>query len=70
MFGQQKPARRQKSGYVSEFEQFMGHFLEDHPDVLDNQRRGWNIFWDRKVDLDELKKAEEDSVPMKDFLPQ
>jgi hypothetical protein len=49
-------------GYVSEFTEFMGHFLADHPEVVKNQKAGWHIFWDRVVDLDELKKAEQESA--------
>ena len=54
-------------GYVSEFTQFMDTFLQEHPDVIENERRGWYIFWDRHVDLGELKKAKEDSVPTKPY---
>jgi hypothetical protein len=63
-----KAYRTGHSGYVSEFEQYMDHFLEEHPDVVNEQRQGWNIHWDHKVDLEELEKANEDSVPMKKFL--
>lgn len=49
--------------YVSDFEKFMGRFLEAHPEVEEDQRRGRLIYWDHKVDLAALEKAEEDSVP-------
>ncbi|MEO6354530.1 MAG: DUF3460 family protein [Burkholderiaceae bacterium] len=52
---------------MSEFEQFIGTFLEEHPEVVQDQRKGWYIFWDHKVDREELKKAEEDSVPVKGY---
>lgn len=55
------------SGYASEFEQFMDTFLKEHPEVVQNQRKGWYIFWDHKADLKELKKASEDSVPVKGY---
>lgn len=51
----------QKS-YVSEFTVFMNHYLEEHPEVVEDQHRGWNIYWDHKVDFAELKQAEEDRV--------
>jgi len=52
-----------KTGYVSEFTQFMNQYLAKHPEVVEDQKRGWGIFWDRKVDRAAIKKAEEDSVP-------
>lgn len=55
------------AGYVSEFEQFMDKFLGEHPEVVQDQRKGWYIFWNRKADLEELKKAGENSVPMKGY---
>ena len=45
----------------------MDKFLEKYPEVVENQRRGWYIFWNRKVDLEELNKASEDSVPAKGY---
>lgn len=55
------------SGYVSEFEQFMDKHLEQHPEVVRDQRKGWYIFWDHKADLEELDKASKDSVPVKGY---
>ncbi len=37
--------------YVSEFTDFMNRYLEEHPEVVEEQRRGWNFFWNPKVDL-------------------
>lgn len=51
-------------GYVSEFSQFINAFLEQHPEVVEDQRRGWYIWWDRQVDLHELEKAREDTVEL------
>lgn len=55
------------AGYVSEFEQFMGKFLGQHPEVVRDQSKGWDIFWNHKADLEGLKKAEQNSVPMKGY---
>lgn len=52
-----------KSGYVSEFSRFIDHYLQEHPEVVEDQRRGWNIFWNHHVDFVEQKLAEEDAVP-------
>ncbi|MEO8170333.1 MAG: DUF3460 family protein [Oxalobacteraceae bacterium] len=67
MSAKRQEYRIKGSGYVSEFEQFMDTFLEEHPKVVRDQRKGWYIFWDHKADLEELKKAEEDSVPVKGY---
>lgn len=55
------------TGYVSEFAQFMHAFMESHPEVVVNQRKGWNIFWDKNVNFEELKDATADSVPVKSY---
>jgi len=67
MFAKQKGYKAGHEGYVSEITQFLDKFLEEHPEVIDEQSRGWHIFWDRDVDLGELKKADADSVPAKPY---
>ena len=67
MFAKRQGFRVGHAGYVSDFTQFMDKLLGEHPEVVENQRRGWYIFWERKVDLEELKKASEDNVPTKGY---
>lgn len=62
-----KPFKPFHSGYVSEFEQFLDGYLDQHPDVVENRQRGWYIWWDRRVDLDELDKQRHDSVAAKPY---
>lgn len=52
-----------KNCYVSEFTLFMNQYLAEHPQVVEDQERGWNIYWNRKVDQAALEKARQDSVP-------
>ncbi len=52
-----RPAR-----YVSDFTRFMDGFLEDHPEVAVDQKRGWGIWWERLVDLRERERIEADTV--------
>jgi len=54
-------------GYVSEFDQFLDGYLESHPEVQEDRQRGWYIFWDHRVDLDELDRQRKDSVPVKAY---
>lgn len=49
--------------YVSEFTNFIDHFLEDHPDVVQDQWVGREIFWDKQVDFADQKHATQDTVP-------
>lgn len=67
MLKKQPGYRTKGSGYVSEFEQFMDKHLEQHPEVVRDQRKGWYIFWDHKADLEELEKAGKDTVPVKGY---
>ena len=67
MFHKKPRYRPGHSGYVSEFTQFIDKFIEEHPDVVENQRRGWYIYWDHNVDLAERDLAEKDSVPPKPY---
>lgn len=52
-------------GYLSDFDQFMDAFLEQHPEVLEDRQRGWYIWWDHRLDLDELDKQRDSTVPVK-----
>ncbi|MGB8241863.1 MAG: DUF3460 family protein [Azonexus sp.] len=49
--------------YVSEYTRFIDQFIQGHPDVLEEQRSGRLLYWDRRVDLVAQKKAETDTVP-------
>lgn len=49
--------------YVSEFTNFMNHYLEEHPEVVDEQMRGYNFFFNPEIDREELENADKDSAP-------
>ncbi|XLZ71097.1 DUF3460 family protein [Massilia sp. SR12] len=51
------------NAYVSEFECFFGELLREHPELVEDQRKGWNIWWDHKVDLEAERAARTDAVP-------
>ncbi len=64
------PLQRYKpyaGGYVSDFEQFMDGFMAEHPEVEEDRRTGWYIWWDHRVDLDELEKQRQSDVPEKPY---
>jgi hypothetical protein len=53
--------------YTSEFERFMDSFMARHPDVRADQQRGWYIWWDHRLDLDEQKRADADAITVKPY---
>jgi hypothetical protein len=55
--------RESKDGYVSEFTAFMNEYVKTHPEVVDDQRTGRAIYWDKKVNFEAQDEAEADSVP-------
>ena len=62
-----QPYRPFAGGYVSEFDQFINGYLAQHPEAEEDRKRGWYIWWDHRVDLDELDKQRADSVPEKPY---
>ena len=55
-------------GYVSEFSQFLDGFLAEHPEVVEDRRRGWRIWWERHVDQESLARERTDSLPFRAVL--
>ncbi len=50
--------------YVSEFTRFIDTYLEQHPEVVEEQMRGWNADWHTEfIDLVAMQEAAEDGVP-------
>ncbi|MEO8331666.1 MAG: DUF3460 family protein [Gallionella sp.] len=49
--------------YVSEFTNFMNQYLEAHPEVVAEQRSGWESFWKRKAELRAPEKTRDDLAP-------
>ncbi len=60
-------AKQVKQGYVSDFTRFIAGFIDGHPEVVDEQRQGRAIFWDRPVDFRRLREEEEDRVPVDSY---
>lgn len=54
-------------GYVSEFTRFIDGFMKAHPQVEQDQRHGWYIWWDHNVDLDERERQGKDTLPQKPY---
>jgi hypothetical protein len=56
--------------YQSEFTQFMNHYLEQHPEVETERRELRLTWWDRKLNLDDLRRWQEADVPQKPYVYQ
>lgn len=55
------------TGYVSEFTQFIDGYLQQHPEVVEDQRRGWYIFWDHWPSQPDAQENVKDHLPMKGY---
>ena len=60
--------RPASQAYVSEFDRFIHDYLARHPEVEEDRRRGWTIWWDHRVDLDELDKQRQNELPVKPYV--
>lgn len=49
--------------YVSEATQFINQFLDMHPEVVEDQRIGRALLWDRKVDISTQELAAKEREP-------
>jgi hypothetical protein len=58
---------RPGDGYTSEFGQFMNNYLARHPEVEEDRQRGWYIWWDHRIDFDELERQRHSAVPEKPY---
>lgn len=59
--------KRGRGSYVSEFTAFLERYIEEHPDIREDQQRGWYIYWDRQPDTEQGKLAGKDTVPAKPY---
>ena len=49
--------------YVSEFAEFMNHYLMEHPEEIEEQKHGWDFFWSPEIDSSAPKITKDDIVP-------
>lgn len=49
--------------YVSDFTKFMDQYLDQHPEVVEEQRRNWRSFWDLKLKPSAQPPSKDDLVP-------
>ncbi|MDC7689504.1 DUF3460 family protein [Vogesella indigofera] len=56
--------------YQSEFTQFMNDFLAKNPQVESERRELRLTWWDRKLDLEDLRRWNASRVPQKPYVYQ
>ncbi len=60
-----------KSGYVSEFTQFLGEMKQQNPAMEEGQRAGRARLWDKEpIDLDNMRRAQESRVQQSAYVYQ
>ncbi|MFZ5523356.1 MAG: DUF3460 family protein [Pseudomonadota bacterium] len=37
--------------YVSDFTKFIDQYLDEHPEVVEEQKQGWASFWQLKAEI-------------------
>lgn len=52
-----------KQGYVSDFTLFINHYLANHPEVVAEQKRGWDRYWNPDADQVVLAQNSADTAP-------
>lgn len=53
--------------YESEHTKFMREWLAQHPEELEEQRKGRALWWDRPQSLEEQRRAAQARVPQKPY---
>jgi hypothetical protein len=65
MFG-----KKVKTGYESDATRMIRDLLREKPQIVDAQKAGRALWWDRRLDLDQLRRARESRVPQKGYVYQ
>jgi hypothetical protein len=63
-------AKKIKTGYESDATRMIRELLTDDPQILEEQRTGRSFWWDRKLDPDAQRRAEESRVKQKGYVYQ
>ena len=65
MFG-----KKIKSGYESDATRMIRDLLAAQPEITDEQKKGRSLWWDRRLDLDLLRRERESRVAQKGYVYQ
>ena len=56
--------------YESDITKFMRDLLQKNPHIPEDQKKGRSLWWDKKLDLEMLKRAEQARVPQEPYVYQ
>jgi hypothetical protein len=56
--------------YESDTTRFLKDLLEQKPHIKEEQRKGRALWWDRKLDLDLVRRTQESRVPQEGYYYQ
>ena len=59
-----------KQLYESDVTRMVQDLLKKRPQIIEEQRTGRSMWWDKKLDLDELRRYNESRVPQKGYVYQ
>jgi hypothetical protein len=62
--------RKRKAGYESEVTQLVRNLVQDKPQILEEQKQGRALWWDRHLDLDLLRRWRESRVKQRGYVYQ
>ena len=65
MFG-----KKIKTGYESDATRMIRELLAEQPAIVDEQKQGRALWWDRRLDLDLLRRERESRVAQKAYVYQ
>jgi hypothetical protein len=65
MFG-----KKIKSGYESDATRMIRELLAANPAIVDEQKKGRSLWWDRRLDLDLQRRERESRVEQKGYVYQ
>ena len=65
MFG-----KKIKTGYESDATRMIRELLDLRPEIVDEQKTGRSLWWDRKLDLDRLRREQASRVAQKGYVYQ
>lgn len=65
MFG-----KKIKTGYESDATKLIRTLIDEKPQIVDEQKKGRSLWWDKRLDLDLLRRWKESRVKQKGYVYQ
>jgi hypothetical protein len=59
-----------KTGYESDVTRMIRQLLEERPQIAEVQKAGRSLWWDKRLDLDQLRRERDSRVRQKGYVYQ